>query len=91
MTKYQIITDIKETMIDFSNEGYEYLLAVSTDTLVVISKDQQERIDTIVEGIDKNGYVLLCDNEDSFLDAISIFKEDIISGNNPLKLLDGYC
>jgi hypothetical protein len=91
MTKYQIITDIKEKMIEFSNEGYEYLLAVSTDTLLVISKDQQERIDTIIEGIDINGYVLSCPDEDSFLDAISIIKEDIISGNNPLELLEGCC
>jgi hypothetical protein len=91
MTKYQMITDIKESIIDFSNEGYEYLLAVSTDTLIVISKDQQEFIDTIIEGTDRNGYVVLCDNEDSFLDAISIIKEDIISGNNPLEILDGYC
>lgn len=91
MTKYQIITDIKEKMVEFSNEGYEYLLAVSTDTLLVISKDQQERIETIIEGVDKNGYVVLCDNEDSFLDAIIILKEDIISGNNPLEHLEGYC
>ena len=84
MTIPNIITP-KIKPIEHSNDkSYEYLLAVSTDSLYVLSPDKSRIIETIVEGEDNDGYLLSADCENDFLDAIVIIKRDILSGLNPL-------
>lgn len=64
--------------------AYEYLLAISSDSLYVLSPDKSRFIETIIEGKDTDGYIASADCEDDFLDAIVIIKRDILSGLNPL-------
>lgn len=73
------------TVID-NNHNYEFLLGVSTDTLIVLDNNK-ELVEWIVEGNDTNGVVAQADNEDEFLDSIIIIKEMIASGLNPLTWL----
>jgi len=66
------------------NTHYEYMLAVSSDTLYVISPDKTRLIEVINDGTDINGYLLSAESEDEFLDTILRIKQDICSGKNPL-------
>ena len=70
-----------------NNSGYEYLLAVSSDSLYVLSPDRKMIIESIVEGTDNDGYVVQADNEDDFLYAIVRIKKEILRGVNPLNSL----
>ena len=63
---------------------YEYMLAVSSDTLYVISPDKTRLIEIINDGTDIDGYLLSAESEDEFLDTILLIKQDISSGKNPL-------
>jgi hypothetical protein len=69
------------------NSGYEYLLAVSSDSLYILSPDRKQIIESIVEGTDNDGYVVQADNEDDFLYAIVRIKKEILRGVNPLNSL----
>jgi hypothetical protein len=66
------------------NTHYEYMLAVSSDTLYVISPDKTRLVEIINDGTDINGYLLSAESEDEFLDTILRIKQDICSGYNPL-------
>jgi len=80
----QVIANVKESALELFSKGYNYLLAVSSDTLYVISLDREDMIECIIEGTDNNGYVVQADDEDCFLEAIYTIKECIKAGNNPL-------
>jgi|11_taG_2_1085331.scaffolds.fasta_scaffold08909_3 glycosyltransferase involved in cell wall biosynthesis len=71
---------------DAKNLGYHLLLAVSTDSLYVITKDK-ELVETIRDGKDKKGYLVLAKDEDAFLDAILLFKDAIDMCDNPLNII----
>ena len=77
-----IITKIKpiETL---DTTAYEYLLAVSSDSLYILSSNNRI-VDTIIQGLDNIAWVFSADTKDEFLDAIIVLKQDIISGCNPL-------
>ena len=81
-TKLCTLTVVKED----SYNGYEFLLAISSDCLVVLDT-KQEFVEWIVAGNDVNGVVAEADNEDEFLDAIIVIKDMIKSGINPLVAL----
>lgn len=66
------------------NSSYEYLLAISSDSLYILSPDKHRIVETIVEGKDNDGYIASTDCENDFLDAIITIKRDILSGLNPL-------
>jgi hypothetical protein len=84
MTVPNIVTP-KIKPIEYSNDkSYEYLLAVSSDSLYVLSPDRSRIFETIVKGEDNNGYLVSADCENDFLDAIVIIKRDILSGLDPL-------
>lgn len=69
------------------DSSYSYLLAVSSDSLYVLSPDKKEIIETIVDGTDDDGYICAADSENDFLDGIIQIKSDILSGLNPLDWL----
>ena len=85
MTVHNIVTPkIKPIDSTDNDSSYEYLLAVSTNSLYILSPDRSRIVETIVEGKDNDGYLLSADCENDFLDAIVIIKKDILSGLNPL-------
>lgn len=79
-----IITPKVKPIEDDNSSFYPYLLAVSSDSLYVISPDKKMIIEIIVEGKDNNGCLCAADSEDDFLDAILLIKKDILAGLNPL-------
>lgn len=84
MTIPNIITSKVKCIEHSDDKSYEYLLAVSTDSLYILSSDKSRIVETIVKGKDNDGYLLSADCENDFLDAIVIIKRDILSGLNPL-------
>jgi hypothetical protein len=74
--------------------AYNYFLAVSSDKLLVLQRmdnyNDYELVECIVDGKDNNGTLFSCPDEDSFLDAIVVIKDMLLSGLNPLKNLDIY-
>jgi hypothetical protein len=75
------------------NQAYPYLLAVSSDKLIILEKienDDYMLVEAIVDGKDNDGTLFSCPDEDSFLDAIIVIKDMLLSGLNPLKHLDIY-
>jgi hypothetical protein len=84
MTVHNIVTPKIKPIDNSDDESYEYLLAVSSDSLYVLSPDRSRIVETIVKGKDNDGYLLSADCENDFLDAIIIIKRDILSGVNPL-------
>lgn len=75
------LTESKQT-----SSEYEYYLAVSSDGLYVIDK-QNRLIQTIIEHKDKNAYVIACKDENHFLDTIDLLKEVIMDGYDALMFL----
>lgn len=80
------------TFTEQDDTAYKYFLAVSSDKLLVLQRldnyDDYELVEYIVEGVDNNGTLFSCPDEDSFLDAIIVIKDMLLSGINPLKHLD---
>jgi hypothetical protein len=70
--------------------AYEFYIAVSSDQLVILEKKRSDYqlVEWIVSGADNNSTVFSAPNEDVFLDAISVIKEAILSGTNPLLILN---
>lgn len=77
--------NVEEVLQSMSN-SYLYLLAVSTDSLYVISPDRQ-LVETIIKGVDNKGYVVSAEDEDVFLESISLIKQCILNGQNPIVAL----
>lgn len=69
-----------------TNEQFEYKLAVTTNGLYILNNTQTKIIETIVLGPSNDGYVLGTNDLNEFLDAISLIKEILLQGNNPLAL-----
>jgi len=84
MTISNIITPKIKSIDNSDDKSYEYLLAVSSDSLYILSPDRSRIFETIVKGEDNNGYLVSADCENDFLDVIVIIKRDILSGVNPL-------
>ena len=65
---------------------YEYLIAVSTDTLAVVnSKIELEKV--IIQGKDNNAFLCTCTDINHFLDCLAILEELIINKKNTLSVL----
>lgn len=67
--------------------GYPLLLAVSSDSLLVIDR-KDSLVESIVSGIDNQGVKLQAEDEDQFLDAIGAIKFCFLHNINPLECLD---
>ena len=75
--------EVAETLLE---NCYEYLLAVSTDTLAVINSNIEiEKV--IIQGKDNDAYLLSCDDINCFLDGLEAFEKLIKSGKNPLNYI----
>lgn len=69
-----------------TEQEYDYYLAVSSDSLMVFSRNI-ELIEVIINGSDKSALLLGAPDEDCFLEAITVIKSTILSGKNPLYLI----
>jgi len=78
------IASPKIKMFEDASVNYEYLLAVTTDSLYVMSSEPVKVIETIIKGVDKDGWLIALDSEDDMLDAITLVKSDILAGRNPV-------
>jgi len=78
------IASPKTKIFEDANINYEYLLAVTTDSLYVMSSEPVKVIETIIKGVDNDGWLIAPDSEDDMLDAITLVKGDILAGRNPL-------
>ena len=67
---------------------YDYFLAITPDSLYVMGR-QKEIVEPIIIGSDNKGYLVSADNEDAFLNAISIVKRAIQAGLDPVKEILG--
>lgn len=80
------------TFTEQDDTTYKYFLAVSSDKLLVLQRmdnyNDYELVEYIIEGKCNNGTLFSCPDEDSFLDAIIVIKDMILSGLDPLKHLD---
>lgn len=61
---------------------YEFRLAVTNDSLVVINS-KKETIEKIICRTDHMSVIVSCPNEDTFLDTLEMFKNIIKSGQSP--------
>lgn len=82
----KIVASKLELIKSHDNTDYEYLLAVSSDSLYVLSKDKRI-IETIVKRVDNKGYICSAASEDDFLEAIHVIKMDILANRNPLRII----
>lgn len=80
-----LIERLTQVFPNKESDSFEHYIAISSDTLLIIDK-QLELTEWIIKGKDKNGIYLSAETQDDFLDAISLFKRVILSGQNP-KLL----
>lgn len=61
-----------------------YYFAVSSDTLLIVDCPTTRIIESIIRGVDNNAFVCVCEELDEFLDYISLIKECIERGDNPI-------
>lgn len=66
--------DIEEMFLSLKEDSYEFYLAVSTDTLLVLD-NKKEFVEVVIYGNDNDGNLLGFNCQDDLLDAIVIFKE----------------
>ena len=86
MLQLTILADLEEVTETALENKYEYLIAVSTDTLAVVnSKIELEKI--IIKGKDNDAFVCACDDINHFLDCLAILEELIINKKNALSVL----
>ena len=84
MLQLTILADLEEVTEAALENEYEYLIAVSTDSLAVLnSKLELEKI--IIQGKDNNAFVCTCTDINHFLDSLAILEEMIINRSNPLN------
>ena len=90
MVQLKILTNLEEVTESELNNYYEYLLAVSTDTLAVInSKLELEKI--IIQGNDNDALICACTDINHFLDCLTMLEEMINNDNKLLMVLrDNY-
>lgn len=87
-----MVQEIMPLAIVFVEIGgeYEYLAAVSSDSLYIVNKGKNRIIETIVEGKDNDAYLCAFDSEDCLLDYILIWKDELSRGINPTTRLNPY-
>jgi len=68
------------------NNNFEYYLAVSSDTLVTMSKDLKP-IEFLRRGTDDDGYLCGTNNLDDYLDGIFKITNSIDAKQNPLTYI----
>jgi hypothetical protein len=74
-----------KTMFDeIHMDEYPFYLAFSSDTLVVLD-EERFLVESILQGVDKDGILCVAENEDKFLEAITVIKEMISMGLNPIN------
>ena len=84
MVQLKILKSLEEVTESELNNYYEYLLAVSTDTLAVInSKLELEKI--IIQGNDNDAFLCACTDINHFLDCLTMLEDMINKRNNTLN------
>ena len=84
MIQLKILKSLEEVTESELNNYYEYLLAVSTDTLAVInSKLELEKI--IIQGNDNDAFLCACTDINHFLDCLTMLEDMINKRNNTLN------
>lgn len=81
-----VLTTTK-SVFDSSNDTYPYLLAVSTNSLLIVN-EKREFVEWVIKGVDKDAYLLSAPDEDTFLESLSLLKECIQSGQDPFDVYD---
>ena len=85
MIELETLTVLEEGYDTLLNNHYEYLLAVSTDTLAVInSKIELETF--IIKGNDNDAFICACTDIDHFLDCLALL-EDLIKNKREILLM----
>ena len=67
-----------------SYEEYDFMLAVASDTLMVLDRAMKPT-EIIVKGKDVNVIILSFSSQDDFLDTFTICKNCIAEGVNPVR------
>ena len=84
MVQLKILKSLEEVTESELNTYYEYMLAVSTDTLAVItSKLELEKI--IIQGNDNDAFLCACTDINHFLDCLTMLEDMINKRNNTLN------
>lgn len=66
-------------------QPYDYFLGFSTNSLIVIGRDDLDVKEIIVNGEDKNITLIGFEDQSLFLDSINMIKGYIDEGKDPLK------
>ena len=83
MIELETLTVLEE--VTLLNNHYEYLLAVSTDTLAVINS-KMELETFIIKGNDNDAFICACTDIDHFLDCLTLL-EDLIKNKREILLM----
>lgn len=67
-----------------STEEYCFMLAVASDTLIVLDRSMKP-VEIILKGSDVNVIIFSFSCQDDFLDTFNICKNSIASGINPVR------
>ena len=81
-----VMTQFK-TNVHSSEDVYPYLLAVGSDTLLILDH-KQELVEWIIKGTTKEAWVCSSPDEDTFLENLSLLKACILSGRNPFDVYE---
>jgi hypothetical protein len=79
-----------QTMFDSpltSMDEYEYLLGICSDGLYVLNLEKTEIVDVIVSGNSKDCTLCSAPDENTFLEVITVIKEVLSNGLNPLTII----
>lgn len=86
MVELKILTSLEEVTDTFLTTHYEYLLAVSTDSLAVINSEMKlEKF--VIKGNDNDAFLCACTDINHFLDCLTKLEELIINKKNALNVL----
>ena len=86
MLQLTILADLEEVTEAALENEYEYLIAVSTDSLAVInSKLELEKF--VIKGNDNDAFVCTCTDINHFLDCLAILEELITNKKNIRSIL----
>lgn len=82
-TKLQLGTATEEST------GYELLLALSSDSLMIVKRGDPglDLVSTLRRGLDDDGFIGECADEDHFLECILIILDEIDAGRDATLLL----
>ena len=85
MLQLTILADLEEVTEAALENKYEYLIAVSTDTLAVLnSKLELEKF--VIKGNDNDAFLCACTDINHFLDCLTKL-EDMINNDNKLLMV----